>query len=77
MTNFIRKSITRKIVLTLLTISLVPILFISIVNNQMSEQLRSEFLEQLAEQFDEKVLRLDGSIDPRAAQVNGVALWTL
>jgi len=70
MANFIGRSLTRKLVFALLVMSLVPLFIISIIGYQMSEQLRSEFLNQLAEQFDEKTLRLDDSIEQRIFEMD-------
>jgi len=70
MADFISKSLTRKLVFALLVLSLVPLFIISMIGFQMSEQLRSEFLNQLAEQFDEKVLLFDGSLEQRIFEMD-------
>jgi len=65
MVDFIGKSLTRKLVLFLLVLSLVPMFILSMIGYQMSEQMRSDFLGKLEQQFDEKVLLVDGSIKQR------------
>ena len=70
MLDFIGKSLTRKLVLLLLVLSLVPMFILSIIGYQMSEQMRSGFLDKLEQQFDEKVLQVDGSIEQRIFEMN-------
>lgn len=65
MIDFIGKGLTRKMVLLLLVLSLVPMFILSMIGYQMSEQMRSDFLGKLEQQFDEKVLLVDGSIKQR------------
>jgi len=66
----IQGSIKTKAILILLIISLVPILILSIVNTQMSETLRSDFISGLGEQFDEKDQRLQASINQRIFEMD-------
>jgi len=70
MADFIPKSLTRKLVLVLMVMSIVPLVLISSIGFQMSEQMRSDFLNELAEQFDEKVLHLDASIEQRIFEMD-------
>jgi len=70
MGNFITKSITRKLILTLFSISLVPIFVLYFVIGEITEELRSELIEQLEEQFDEKVVRLEGSLEQRIFEMD-------
>ena len=65
MIDFIGKGLTRKMVLLLLVLSLVPMFILSMIGYQMSEQMRSDFLGKLEQQFDEKVLLVDASIKQR------------
>ncbi|MCZ6581867.1 MAG: HAMP domain-containing sensor histidine kinase [Thaumarchaeota archaeon] len=70
MIDFIQRSITRKTILILLAMTLVPIIIVSLINNQMSEQMRSDFLNELEQQFYEKNLRLQGSIEQRIFEMD-------
>jgi len=70
MVDFIGKSLTRKLVLLLFVLSLVPMLILALIGYQMSEQMRSDFLGKLEQQFDEKYLLVDGSIEQRIFEMN-------
>ena len=70
MIDFIGKGLTRKMVLLLLVLSLVPMFILALIGYQMSEQMRSGFLDKLEQQFDEKVLRVDGSIEQRIFEMD-------
>ncbi|GFN40362.1 MAG: hypothetical protein YK1309IOTA_1630003, partial [Marine Group I thaumarchaeote] len=70
MVDFFQKSITRKTILVLLAVSLIPIFILSLINNQMSERMRSDFLNELGQQFNEKDLRLQGSIEQRIFEMD-------
>ena len=63
--SFITKSITRKIVTILLAMSLIPIIIISFIGYQFSEQLRDEFIDELQVQFKEKDNALQASLEQR------------
>jgi signal transduction histidine kinase len=70
MANFIRKNLTNNLVLVLLVMSLAPLVLIASIGFQMTEQMRSDFLNELAGQFDEKVFRLDASIEQRIFEMD-------
>ena len=70
MGNFITRSITRKLILTLFSISLVPIFVLYFVIGEITEELRLELIEQLEEQFDEKVVRLESSLEQRIFEMD-------
>jgi len=68
--SFITKSITRKIVAILLAMSLIPIIIISFIGYQFSEQLRDEFIKGLEVQFKEKDNALQGSLEQRIFEMD-------
>jgi len=70
MIDFISKSLTRKMVLLLLVLSLVPMFILALIGYQMSEQMRSDFLDKLEQQFNEKAIRVDGSIEQRIFEMD-------
>jgi len=68
--SFITKSITRKIVTILLAMSLIPIIIISFIGYQFSEQLRDEFIDELQVQFKEKDNALQASLEQRIFEMD-------
>jgi len=70
MANFISRSLTRKLVLALLVMSLIPLFIISMIGFQMSEQMRSDFFDQLEVQFHEKTEHLDASLEQRIFEMD-------
>ncbi len=70
MFDFIFRKWTVKLVVILLVMSLMPLVAISAILYSMSEELRSDFLDNLEEQFDEKNLRLDASLKQRIFEID-------
>ena len=68
--SFITKSITRKTVIILLVMSLIPIIIISFIGYQFSEQLRDEFIKELQLQFKEKDNALQSSLQQRIFEMD-------
>jgi len=68
--SFITKSITRKTVIILLVMSLIPIIIISFIGYQFSEELRDEFIKELQLQFKEKDNALQSSLQQRIFEMD-------
>lgn len=68
--SFITKSITRKTVTILFAMSLIPIIIISFIGYQISEQLRDEFIKELQIQFKVKDSALQSSLEQRIFEMD-------
>jgi len=70
MKNVFSSSITVKSICVLVAMALIPMFVVATINQQMSEQLRSEFFVQLETVSDDKQKRLAASIEQRMFEMD-------
>jgi len=70
MKNIFKTSITVKAICILVAMALIPMFVVAAINQQMSEQLRSEFFVQLETVSDDKQKRLAASIEQRMFEMD-------
>jgi len=70
MKNIFSRSIAVKAICVLVAMALIPMFVVATINQQMSEQLRSEFFVQLETVSDEKQKRLVASIEQRMFEMD-------
>jgi hypothetical protein len=63
-------SLTFKLVVGFLAMSLIPLLVVFITESFMYEELRSEFHNSLSEQFDEKAFSVNSSLEQRIFEID-------
>jgi len=63
-------SLTFKLIIGFLMMSMVPLLIVFVTEYFMYEELRSEFNNSLSEQFDEKTLRVNASLEQRLFEID-------
>ena len=63
-------SLTFKLIIGFLVMSMVPLLIVFTTESFIYEELRSEFNNGLSEQFDEKTLRVNASLEQRLFEID-------
>lgn len=66
-------SLTFKLVVGFLAMSMIPLLIVFITESFMYEELRSEFHNSLSEQFDEKTFRVNSSLEQRIFEMDVIS----